>query len=352
MHLFSFCILLCQGMPRFSPEVQNNALMMANLLITLSQLQNMFFIAEYYKESLTHPYLEIVIAACTLEFFVYIAVIVSSMVFIFFCGVAKSTSFILSEFDIRHRLKYTDIHEIEQIELRFVEQNGFCAFMGPLVVQVLIIVSSVFNESHNINRYNLPQLIVSTSGLISGIIFYFVELRKIKRYVTFKKWLFKIAVVMICIVNPLSWYTYIIFANLNPLYAINTNRKLWIIAYTYMVTHPVVLIIVYYFSSKRNNPNSYFHYQRWHHVMSLTQKEYSQEKNDDVDESSEEEFTEGLRHLHGYVEVKPEFMPLPKQIKPKNIELDNSIMSLFYISSLNLDAESPSKVNPKLTEKR
>jgi hypothetical protein len=75
--------------------------------------------------------------------------------------------------------------------------------------------------------------------------------------------------------------------------------------------------------------------------MSLTQKEYSKEKNDDVDESSEEEFTEGLRHLHGYVEVKPEFMPLLKQIKPKNIELDNSIMSLFYISSLNLDAESP-----------
>jgi hypothetical protein len=116
--------------------------------------------------------------------------------------------------------------------------------MGPLVVQVLIIISSVFNESHNINRYNLPQLIVSTSGLISGIIFYFVELRKIKRYVTFKKWLFKIAVVMICIVNPLSWYMYIIFADLNPLYAINTNRKLWIIAYTYMVTHPSVLIMV------------------------------------------------------------------------------------------------------------
>jgi hypothetical protein len=46
--------------------------------------------------------------------------------------------------------------------------------------------------------------------------------------------------------------------------------------------------------------------------MSLTQKEYQPVEHDHGEESSEEEFTEGLRHLQGYVEVKPEFMPLPK----------------------------------------
>lgn len=231
-------------MPKLSLSVQNNSLMAANLLITVIQLQNMFFISDYYSESLTNPILEIVVAACALEFFVYIAVIVSSMVFIFLCGVAKSTSFILSEFDIRHRLKYTDIHEIEQIELRFVEQNGFCAFMGPIVVQVLIIFSSFFKETHKLGGHNITMLAFMTSGLISAIIFYFLELRSTKWCVTLKKALFLIAVIMICIVNPLAWLAYTIFGNVDNPYIIDTIKDLWILAYTYLVIHPAVLIML------------------------------------------------------------------------------------------------------------
>jgi hypothetical protein len=189
-----------------------------------------------------------------------------------------------------------------------------------------------------------------TSGIVCATIFYFIELRKKKRFVTLKKVLFLGSIFMLIIVNPLSQLSFILFFRETNVYIFNESFDLWVLAYCYMVAHPAIVIITDYFSSKRNNPNSFLHHERWSHVLSL--KREPGYKNPVIDFDVEVESLEGLRYLHGYVEVKPEFMPAPKPVKPKNIELDHSVMSLYFISNLKLDAECPYVVNKKLTNKR
>jgi hypothetical protein len=60
----------------------------------------------------------------------------------------------------------------------------------------------------------------------------------------------------------------------------------------------------------------------------------------------------GISHLGGYIEPKAEYNPQVKEVIETNLELDHSVMSLYFISQMNLDAEDEALVKSELTIKK
>ena len=73
-----------------------------------------------------------------LEVYSYAAVFISSSFFNLMVSLSNSTSFMLSEYDIFAKEKNSDLHQVEFIERRFIENNKFGNFTAPAIVTSLI----------------------------------------------------------------------------------------------------------------------------------------------------------------------------------------------------------------------
>lgn len=137
-----------------------------------------------------------------LEIVAYFAVLLSSGMFIFLCSFVNQSSFILSEYDIYHRKNHCNYHYVEFIELRFIEQNKFCVFAGPFFVnfQIWLLSGSEWDGDFNY------LFIASAVGLVFGSIFYFIEIRRAKCLLGFKKFVFLFSLCVTTVVlPPLFW---------------------------------------------------------------------------------------------------------------------------------------------------
>ena len=81
-----------------------------------------------------------------LEIFIFIGVIFSSMWFLLLTSLSHSTSFLLSEFDLKHVKRGLDLFKTDTLELRFEEMQHFNGHCTPFFVSLLAYMTTDYVE--------------------------------------------------------------------------------------------------------------------------------------------------------------------------------------------------------------
>lgn len=166
----------------------------------------------------------------------------------------------------------------------------------------------------------------------------------------FKKFLFLFSLLMVAIVNPaVCWTFFIIDHSSADAFSFNSYYDTWRFTYLLLVTFPVLILINIIVTMCGYKSTSRFNKDRWE--QAIYGRGQLKVAGDD-EEHLIEENSVGIAHLGGYVEPKPEYNPTVRKCTEKNLQLDHSVMSLYFISQMNLDAEDPFIVKNELTIKK
>ena len=230
------------------------------------------------------------------------------------CNLSNGQSFILSEFDVQHKKAFSDTSSVEFLELRLSDQDFFCIFAGPFFANGILYVLTPNDEwtSH----YNLP-FAASASGILFGTIFMFIEIRKAKMGLNFKKFLFLFSLLMVAIVNPaVCWTFFIIDHSSADAFSFNSYYDTWRFTYLLLVTFPVLILINIIVTMCGYKSTSRFNKDRWE--QAIYGRGQLKVAGDD-EEHLIEENSVGIAHLGGYVEPKPEYNPTVRKCTEKNL---------------------------------
>ena len=122
LHYLAYEVIYIQENKRADLKVRESLLIIMAILMTWMatwQAKTMFNHQKISSEDSLKARVQDVVYR--VEVNIFIAIFLSSMIFIALCHLNASTSFLLYEFDIAHSKVFCDLHTTDFLELRFIE---------------------------------------------------------------------------------------------------------------------------------------------------------------------------------------------------------------------------------------
>jgi hypothetical protein len=204
-----------------------------------------------------------------LEIYSYAAVFISSSVFNLLVSLSNSTSFMLSEYDILANEKNSDLHQVEFLERRFIENNKFGTFFAPAIITscVFLFNGNLFDTtSSDFWQFYSGMIFVPYLMALCGIIIFFVDIRVSKSCVVLKKVVYGAAIAFGYLILPIGYWCYFLLMQPDPMWAFPLLYNAWIYALLAVYIYPP-LELIFKFTAIDCCMNRAFHKDRWYQAF-------------------------------------------------------------------------------------
>jgi hypothetical protein len=281
-----------------------------------------------------------------LEIFVFIGIFQSSIWFLFLVNMSKSKSFVLSEYDIAHVKVHSNIYEVDIMELRFNEMNNFNGHCAPLFINAAImILTRIDNDKLYQDQYLV--LYISALQAISYSLFFFFDLREAKSCISIRRALFAFLLFVNVVGIPILLGLFMIFY-CGPIGFFASAYDPWNYTYCCMMFYPALSFILNFRNGEPGGVlTGVFNIPRWYAIFGKPIAEQEGARSQ-VSAESDNSGMESLLYSNDssvvqsgpipYHESKEFKLPVKDKL-PTKVRLDHSLLSLYFISQLNLDGE-------------